>query len=908
MADWRQIVRARLKALDLTAAAEASLTDELAQHLEDLYSDLRATGASEAEACAEAVSELDDIEALRAGLERSQRMPVREAVPIGGAASGTVMAGAITDLRYAARGMRQHPAFVLAVVAVLGLGIGATATVFTAVNTLLLNPMPVRAPGELVAVGSGAPADTAEPGVLTTLSYPNFRDYRTGNGVFVSMAGFTPMRALTWQTPGEPRALMSEFVTGEYFPTLGVTAALGRTFGTEVDGRDGSEAVAVLNFGAWQGRFGGARDIIGTQLPLNGVAVTIVGVAPSGFIGANGLVGPELWVPLPLAEQVLRQEMGQAAASRSEPLLYGVARLRRGVTLGQAQANLAALAAALAREYPQANTDQTASVRPIGDLLFGGGSRMVWFGGLVLAAVAAAVLLIACSNAANLMLARSAARRHELAVRLALGATRHRVVRQLLTESVCLGIVSGGVGLLAAYVGMQLLSKTLPSTGAFVTSRLDATVLLFTFLVSLASGLIFGTMPALSASRAGVADVLRDSRAIGRSARRLTTANVLLVSQVALSFVLLVTAAWFVRSIQRAYDIDPGFEAARLAVFITAPGQAGYSDVQVQHFHRQVRERVRGLPGVESTSWASNMPLFARPVTGLHVEGRPRQAGAEGATTIVNTVDLGYFATVGVPIVAGRDFTHVDAALSQPTAIVNEKLARDFWPGESPLGKRVQVPGESQMRIVVGVVRNANYSRWGEPPQRCVYRPLEQHPALAMTLYVRSTVDPDQVVNAVRGQIHAVAPRVLITGVRTGRQVIDGSLFQARIGVALLSAFGILALVLASVGLYGILAYAVRERRCEIGVRMALGADTGSVRRLIVRQGMSLVATGMVIGLAAALLAGRLFRAMLFDVGPGDPVSLVSAAGVLGTVALAACYVPARRATRVDPLDALRQG
>jgi predicted permease len=532
---------------------------------------------------------------------------------------------------------------------------------------------------------------------------------------------------------------------------------------------------------------------------------------------------------------------------------------------------------------------------------------MVWLASVVLASVAGLVLLIACSNAANLLLARGAARQQEMAVRLALGATRKRIVRQLLTESLCFGAIGGGAGLLAAYTSMQLVARTLPSTSAFVTSRLDGSVLLFTVLVSVAAGLVFGTLPALGASKGGVAEALKGARTVGRGVRRVTAVNMLLVGQVALSFLLLITAALFVRSIQRAYEIDPGFDAARLAVFITTPGQAGYSGTQARLFYQRARERVQGLAGVESASWASNMPLFARPLSGLRVEGRSRLTPSDTATTIVNTVDTGYFAAIGVPIVNGREFSSVDVPSSRPVAIVNEKLVRDFWPDDNPLGRRIQIPGELHMREIVGVARNANYSTWGEPPQRCVYVPLEQNPLPAMTLYVRSAVPPEQVVNTVRGEIDAAGPNVLVTGVRTGRQVIDGSLFQARIGVALLGAFGILALILASIGLYGILAYAVRRRHREIGLRMALGASKGSVLRQIVKEGMSLVVTGMLIGLAAALMAGRVLRAMLYNVAPTDPVSLVAATGVLCGVALLACYLPARRATTVDPLDALRQ-
>jgi predicted permease len=904
MADWRLVVRARLAELRLTASAESALTEEVAQHLEDLYRDLQSGGATDEEAYRETVAELDDIHGLRAGLDRSHHMATHEAVPVGDAKSSTVFDDLRRDLRYAGRMMRLNPLFVLVVVVTLGLGIGANTTVFSVINTLILNPMPVSEPSELVAVAAVGAAETK---TLMPLSHPNFTDYQHQNSVFRSLAGYARMRPLTWRTHGASQGLMGEFVTGNYFSTLGVPLAMGRTFSAETDGRDGAEAVAVMNYGTWQTRFGGAADIVGRQLRLNDVIVTVVGVARPGFIGVNGLVGPDLWLPFGVAAQLLPNDMRTAASDRRLPLWQGVARLKAGVTVAQAQANVAALASNLVREYPTVNEGHTVAVRPIADGLFGAGSTMIRFAGVVLAMVAGIVLLIACSNVANLLLARSAARRPEMAVRVALGASRARLVRQLLTESLCLGLLSGAVGLLIAYGGLQLLAKTLPASGTFVTSRLDGTVLLFALLVSVLTGLIFGVVPALTASRAGVAGVLNEARTAGRSTRRVSIANVLLVGQVALSFLLLVTAALFLRSIQRAYEIDPGFKAAHLAVFITSPGQAGYGAPQAKAFYQEVRERVSRMPGVDAVSWASNMPLFARPVSGLLVEGRPPQSSTIGSTTIVNTVDRGYFETAGVAIEKGRPFTEIDRPASLPVVIVNERLAHDYWPGEDALGRRIQVPGEQQMREIVGVARTANYSSWGESPQPCVYVPLEQNYLAAMTLYVRTKGTPAPLVNAIQREITGAGPQVLVNGIRTGQQVIDGSLFQARIGVTLLSVFGLLAVGLASIGLYGILSHGVQQRQREIGLRMALGASRPSVLRLILRQGLSLVLTGVLFGFVAALVVGRLLSRMLYGVSASDPVSLAAAVLVLVGVALVACYLPARGATRVDPLAALRQ-
>jgi putative ABC transport system permease protein len=442
-----------------------------------------------------------------------------------------------------------------------------------------------------------------------------------------------------------------------------------------------------------------------------------------------------------------------------------------------------------------------------------------------------------------------------------------------------------------------------------IAPKMDATVFIFALVVSLLTGFVFGTIPALRASRLGVAETLKEEgRSGGRSRSRVTFGNALLVGQVAFSFLSLVTAALFLRSIQHAYDIDPGFQTKHLAVFMTNPGQAGYGKPQAQAFYKQARDRIAALPGIESVSWASNMPLWGRIVSGLQVEGRQQASKADTITTALNTVDLHYFETTGVSIDQGREFQETDRASSTPVAIVNEKLAREYWPNEIALGKRIQLPGEKVMRQIVGIARNANYSTLAEPAQLCVYVPLEQNYTDSMIFYVRSKVDPEQILTPVQRELQTVGPQIYVSGIRTGRTILDGALFQAKTGVALLSVLGLLGLGLASIGLYGIMAYSVSQSKREIGVRMALGAARQNVLLLILRRGMSLVLTGVGIGLAAALLVGRLLQRMLFGISPSDPISVTAAALVLITVALVACYLPARSASRLDPLVALREG
>ena len=911
MADWKSLVRARLAPLRMKPQAEAELADELAQHLEDAVRELRIGGASEEDAYTKTVAQLDDLQPIQAGLDRSQRMDTYDAVPAGDANRGAPLEDLWRDLRYAARTMRHSPMFVLFVVFTLGLGIGANTTVFTLINTLIVNPLPVEKASELAAVATIENSTTSQARALLPISYVNLKDYQTQNEVFSSLAGYTSPKVVTWQASGASERMFTELVTVNYFSTLGLRTAAGRYFLPDEESSTGAHPVAVMNYGTWQTRFGGAPDIIGTELRLNNVVVSVIGVAPPGFIGVNGIMGPDLWIPAAMMEQLLPNQMLHGLSDRGKAMFFGAGRLKPGVTFPQAQANLTTIALGLAREYPESNEGHTATVRAIRDVMFssGGGTSPILFASAVLLIVVAIVLLIACSNVANLLLARAAARQQEMAVRLAMGASRRRLVRQLLTESLLLGSLSGGVGLLIAYSGLQLLVGTLPASGTFVTPKLDATVLGFAFLISLATGFLFGVIPAFKASRASIATTLKEEgRTTGPSRSRVTLANVLLVGQVAFSFLLLVTAALFLRSMQRAYEIDPGFQTAHLAVFATNPGQAGYGEPQTVAFYKDVRERVAALPGVESASWASNMPLWARVVGGLQVEGRALRSRTDNPTTIVNTVDRRYFDAAGVAIERGREFTDVDQAGSLPVVIVNQKLAQDYWPNEDAVGKRIQVPGEKQMRQIVGIARTASYSSWGEPAQRCVYVPLAQNFSDAMTLYVRSKGDPEQILTPIERELKAVAPQVLMSGARTGRQIIDGGLFQARIGVALLSVFGLLALGLASIGLYGILAYSVSQRKREIGLRMALGANRPNVLRLVLRQGMSLVLTGVLIGFAAALVVARLLSRMLYGIGATDPASLAGAAAMLLSVAWVACYLPARWATHVDPLVALREG
>ena len=810
----------------------------------------------------------------------------------------------IKDLQYALRTIRKNPIFVVFVVGTLALGIGANTTVFTIVNTLLLNALPVENVAGLAGIAAVESRNTATSNTPFPISYADLKDYESQNRVFNSLAGYTSPRMTTLQTNEKTELMFAELVTSNYFSTLGIKPAKGRFFS-----RDDSEGV-VLNYGAWNSRFGGLEDIIGTNIKINGIMFTVIGVAPPGFIGVNAIFGPEVWIPASVTERLMPVEMKNALTDRAKATFLGIGRYNPGATRLVAQANLDTIAAALAKDHPDASQGHSIKVRPVRDVLLGSsssGSSPVIFASVMLLVVVGIVLLIACSNVANLLLARSAFRRQEIAVRLAMGASRSRLIRQLMTESIVLGLLSGAGGLFIGYAGQRFLFSFLPNAATFVTPKFDANVFAYALVISLATAFLFGMMPALRASRAEVAETLKEeARTTGRSRKRITFANILVVGQVALSFVLLVTAALFLRSIGRAYQMDPGFQTKNLAVFMTNPGQAGYAKPQAKDFYRAVRERIGARPEVASVTWASNLPLWARPVNGVEMEGRQQRSRTDKVRAIVTTVDLNYFDTTRIALVSGREFSTADQENTTPVAIINEKLAHDYFPNGA-VGRRIQLPGEKQWRQIVGIARTANYTSWGEAPQPCVYVPLEQSFADALTLFIRSNRDPHELLVPVQREIHTLAPSVLVSAVRTGAEIVDGGLFQARMAVGLLTVFGLLALGLASVGLYGLLAYSVNQRRREIGLRMALGAQPGNVLRLVLKEGMSLVGSGVLIGFLAALAVGRLLSGMLFGVDATDPFSVLLAGLTLSAAACLACYVPAHLATRVDPLAALHE-
>jgi putative ABC transport system permease protein len=916
MREWKWELEQRLAASHVDPATQPALIEELAQHLADRYAELVSGGMEEAAAREAVLTELANVQDFATTLPSSKRER-REAPALGSGAKAKFFAEFRRDLAYGWRAMRKAPLFAVFAILTLALGIGANTTVFTVINTLLLHPMPVADSSRLVVLYDSISKTAEGANNRLLLSYANWQDYAKAQTAFDGMAAFTGPRVMTVRTQTGQARVFADFVSAEYFKTLGLRPASGRFFLPGEVRQRGSSPMAVLSYNAWRSRFAGAADVAGRTIELNGIVFTVVGIAPKGFLGISAVFGPDAWLPATMYERASGASAGNELSDRGKPMFHTVARLRPGVGLKEAERSFAPLSASLAREYPNTNEDHTLKVRPITDELFSniGGANGIVFGSAVLFLVVSLILGIACSNVANLLLARSAARRQEFAVRLAIGASRGRLIRQLLAESLLLSLWSCVLGLAVGEAGCRFIWSFVPPQVSqnIITPRLDASVVVFAIAVSLVTAFVFGLAPAVQGSRTDVAVGLKEeSRTAGRSKRAVTFANALLAGQVAFSLICLFAATLFFRSIERAYSVSPGFQTSRLALFMTSPEQAGYNETRVKEFYRVIRDRVSALPGIYSVAWASGLPFWNSPSRTVSIEGMEQRKTSQTLTTIVTTVDPGFFQTMDIAAVSGRVFNEFDREESAPVALINEYLARQRWPGSNALGHRIQLAGEKRLRQVVGVVRNANYTTLGESPQACVYLPLRQNFVTGMTLYVRTKGDPAAQFAPVQNVIRDFDPKILagdstgLTGPRVGSKLIEQVLWGPRIGVSLLGIFGLMALALATVGLYGVMVYSVNRRTKEIGLRIALGASHSVVLRLILRDGMRVVVSGVAIGLLACLLLGRLLSRVLFGLSSADPLSFMAAGSVLIGVALLACYFPARSATRVDPMVALR--
>jgi macrolide transport system ATP-binding/permease protein len=808
------------------------------------------------------------------------------------------MEGLKSDLRFALKLLLKNPALNAIAILSLALGIGANTAIFSLTNFLFLRALPhVEEPGSLVKV-----FNKTRWSDYSSISYPDYKDYRDTNRVFSQLIAYGG-ESMNLDLGGNPERVLGEMVTGSYFPTLGVKAALGRLISPE-DDQPGAPPVAVLSHGLWQRGFGSDPKVLGKSFLLNGNKTLVAGVAPPGFKGLELREKIELWIPIAHATLIYNQGPPPLEA-RGLGLWRLVGRLRPGVTLEQAAANLTTVAQQIHQQFPNpmgrnpllvSATEATFSPADRGTV-----SRLV---GLLMAVVGL-VLLIACVNIANLMLARTARRRRELSVRQALGADRGRLVRQLLTESVLLALLGATLGLVLADAILPFLARfQLPSEIA-LDLDLDGRVLGFALALALVTGLLVGLVPALRASRPDLVSAIKDTsdKAAGLGLRGL-----FVIAQVALCLVLLIGAGLFLKSLQRLLTIDPGMAPQNLATLSVDLGSAGYSEEEGKTFYRQLLERVGNIPGVQAVSLASTLPI-AVDSSSVPFFSEEVPEAQEGLKINVNLVGPDYFRAIGLPLLQGRAFTSADSG-TPSVCIVNQTLAERFWPGQNPIGKRLRFSGaDGELLEVIGVARNGKYNSLREDPQPYVYLSYLQVYELFSTtkhLLVRTAMEPERLFADIRRGVQSLDRSLPVFDARTMESHLATFLAQERQTALLLLLLAGLALLLASIGLYGVMSYSVSQRTREIGIRMALGAGRGDVIKQLIIESARLIIVGSVIGLIAAILATRLVSTLLYSVSPTDTATFVLAFAVLAAVGLAAGFVPARRAASVNPMSAIR--
>jgi putative ABC transport system permease protein len=796
------------------------------------------------------------------------------------------------DLRYGARVLVRNPGFTLIAGATLALGIGANTAIFSVVNTVLLGSLPYKDSDRLVVVWDKLFSKGIDE---LELSPNDFFAMRDRNTVFEQMGAVEKTNLNNLTGDGEPLRLEAKSATANLFPMLGIPPLLGRTFTPEED--RAYARVAVLSYKLWQSRFAGAKGVIGRNVTINGHTYTVIGVMPAEFEypppGSGHLPG-EIWFPRALETD---------EAKRDSHNLLTVARLKPGVTFAQARAELENIARRREQEA-RINTDKGVNLVPLQDQI----GRKLRAALLILAGAVGFVLLIACANVANLLLSQAAGRASEIAIRLALGASRFRIARQMLTESLLLSLFGGAFGLLvAAWMGQGI--RILGATQIPRAERLaiDGRALGFTLLVTIFTGIVFGLAPALQASRPDVNETLKGGGRGAKGAGRQQVRNGLVVAEVALSLALLVGAGLLIKSFWRLQQVELGFDARNVLSLDFTPSRAKYPYGSLAAFYQQLLEKIQALPGVKDAAIVSNAPLSGRRGAEVYkIEGRPEpKSMADAVVAEYNVVSPGYFQMMGIPLLRGRVFTEGDGPGAPAVAIINQVFAERYWPGEDPLGRRLLVDFSQRWVTVVGIVGNVKQSGLPYEAAPQVSVSYKQAPE-SRTLLVRTTADPIGFVGAVRSQIHAIDRDLPIYNIHTMEDLLAESISQRRLNLLLLGVFAGVALALTVVGLYGVISYSVTHRTHEIGVRMALGAQSRDVLRLVIGQGMKLVVLGVSIGLAAAFGLTRLLKTLLFDVSATDPVTFAVVALLLTLVALLACWIPARRAMKVDPLVALK--
>jgi putative ABC transport system permease protein len=798
----------------------------------------------------------------------------------------------LNDLRYAFRTLRRAPGFALVAILTLALGIGANSGIFSVVSGVLLEPLPFADPDRLVVVWGDHPTIGHE-----TASLPDFEDWERDNTVFSSLAAVTNAGDNFSVPGGEAVRVRSARVTTDFFSTLGVAPILGRAFLSGED-RFGSHQVVVISYGLWQRVFGRSPSAVGRSVMMNGNAYEIVGVAPASL---NQPSGAELWSPLSF-------NPANGPPGRRSDFLFVVGRLKPGVTVEQAKREMKSIMSRLEQEYPQTNARWSADVVPLHDELVGPVRPAL----LIFAGAVGLVLLIACANVANLMLARAAAREREVAIRLAMGAPRARLVRQLLTESVLLALIGGAAGiLLAVWFVASMQTLELNQIPRLEEVRVDGRVLLFTFGLSVFTGLLFGLAPALRLTRPELQGALKEGgRGTAGGAAVDRVRGVLVLSQVALALLLLVGAGLLVRSFQRMLQVDPGFDPARLITFqLTMPARSYPDPEQLITAQRLVRERLAALPGVQSVGMTSDPPFAdGYGYIAFSIQGDPPPEPGVVQDMVLIAANADYFKTLGIPLERGELFTGREPADTLTVAVINEALAQRFFKGRDPIGARVTLsdPTAGRWATVIGVVGNTLLDSPAKEPYPQMFFADHQLLQRQMSFAVRTANDPAATMGAIRRAVAEVDAALPVANLRTMSESFSNAMARPRVNLTLLAVFAAVAVLLAALGIYGVVSYAVAQRTRELGIRVALGASAHDVERLVVRQGMTPVGIGVLVGLIAALAATRVMQSLLYGVRPTDPITLASVTVVLAVIAFLASWIPARRATRVDPMVALR--
>jgi putative ABC transport system permease protein len=894
MPDWKEEIRKRLTGLSIDPAREAEIIDELAQHLDDLYQRCIAKGLSEHESTRIALLDLADADSLPNELKRVHK-PFHEAPVPGGAGRSNLLTDFLQDLRYAGRMQLKNPGFTIVAVIALALGIGANTAIFSVVNSVLLRPLPYKDPERLVMVWEdaskfGYPRDTP--------AAANYVDWRDQNTVFEGMSAIAD-DSFNLTCDGDPERLEGRYVSANLFPLLGVDPQIGRTF-TAAEDQPGSNRVVVLSHALWQRRFGGDHGIVGKPINLNGETYTVVGVMPARFQFPSS--DDQVWAPIAFTSE--------DAANRDRHYLQVLARLKPGTSLEQAQTEMNTIAARLQQQYPESNTDLGAAVTSLHEHVVGDIKPAL----LILLGAVGLVLLIACANVANLLLARAAVRQKEIAVRIALGARRQRLIRQFLTESVLLATIGGVFGLVIAYGGLMLLRASIPENIAQTGQiSIDLKVLGFTFVVAMITGLIFGLAPAIQAARFNQAETLKEGgrdSATGSSGKRIR--GLLVMSEVAVSLVLLIGAGLLINSFLRLRNVDPGFRADNLLTMRVVLPQPKYPDfARREAFYTALVQRVQSIAGVKSAAVTTNLPLYRQGNSiGVSIEGQPPPPPGQENIVVTRIVSPGYFDTMSIPLLSGRQFTDQDIRTSPRVVMISEAMARRYWPGQDAVGKRIgagRIQRPEDWFQVIGVVKDVRQFELTADPRPQMYLSYRQMGFFPSDdLVVKTNVDPASLAATVRNAVWEIDKDQPVSNIRTMDEILLQSIARQRFSMLLLAIFAGVALTLAAVGIYGVMSYSVAQRTHEIGIRMALGAQTGAVLKLAVGYGLKLVIAGVAIGLIAAFALTRVMSTLLFRVTATDPTTFTLISLLLVAVAAIASYIPARRAAKVNPIIALR--